>query len=456
MTTTGLVRVTVAAPRRRIDLALPERAPVAELLPVLLRHAGESPVDDPARAPGWLLRRADGAAVEHARTLGAHQVRDGEVLHLVPRTVEWPELEYDDLVDVIATGAARGGRLWAPRHSRSAGLAAAAVSILLALVAVLRAGPPWPVPGLTALAVAATALIAGTVFARVLGDAGTGALLAAMALPAALAGGALLPAGSRPLSSLGAPQLLTGCAVLLITAVLAHLGAVDRPALFTTAATAGLLGALAAGAVTLGLTDGAGAAAVLATAVFLLSPMTGALAAGLGRVPMPVLPRTPADLVRDDPQPPRPTVHAAVLRADALLTGLVTGGVVVAATAEVLLARSGSGWAALLLALLAAGFALRARLYPALRHRAPLLVAGLFGAACLAAGPLMANPDRLAGRAVPLLLVAATLAVAASRRTPGAVLGRYAELLEAALVLACVPVLGAVLGLYALARGLGG
>ena len=32
----GLARITLAAPRRRVDVALPEQVPVAELLPSLL------------------------------------------------------------------------------------------------------------------------------------------------------------------------------------------------------------------------------------------------------------------------------------------------------------------------------------------------------------------------------------------------------------------------------------
>ena len=46
MTTTGLVKVTIAAPHRRIDMALPERSPVAEIVPGLLRHAGDGLADE--------------------------------------------------------------------------------------------------------------------------------------------------------------------------------------------------------------------------------------------------------------------------------------------------------------------------------------------------------------------------------------------------------------------------
>ncbi|MER6766376.1 EsaB/YukD family protein, partial [Amycolatopsis sp. NPDC000746] len=48
MQTAGLIRVTVAAPKRRIDMALPEHASVAELLPGLLARAGEGLADDGA------------------------------------------------------------------------------------------------------------------------------------------------------------------------------------------------------------------------------------------------------------------------------------------------------------------------------------------------------------------------------------------------------------------------
>ncbi|MEU5566816.1 type VII secretion integral membrane protein EccD [Micromonospora musae] len=460
MTTTGLVRVTIAAPQRRIDLALPERSPVAEILPALLRHAGPHLADDGVRDGGWVLRRADGSLVDEARTLDAHRVRDGEVLHLVARQTHWPELEYDDLVDAIAAGAGRSGRLWAPRHTRLAGLTGAAVAVGLTLAAVLRAGPPWPGPALVSLAVAAVLLAAGTALARAAGDAGAGALLAALALPAAFTGGALLLGGGSPPAGFGAAQLLGGCALLLLTAVLGQLAVVDWPAVFVGAATVGLLGGSAAWSVSTGTLDGAGAAAVLAGAVLLFSPLFGPLAIRLGRLPMPVLPRTPADLVRDDPQPPRRAVYAAVLRADGLLTGLVAGSALVAGAAQAILARQAGAATVVLLVVLAAGLSLRARLYPALRQRVPMLAAGLTGAAALAAGPLMAEPGRLLAVAVPVLVAAAALTALAglvhSRRAPGALVGRAAELLELLLVLACVPAVCAVLGLYGLVRGLGG
>lgn len=456
MTTTGLVRVTIAAPHRRIDMALPERSPVAEIVPGLLRHAGDGLADEGVLNGGWLLRRTDGRALDTGLSLAAHRVRDGEVLHLVSRRTEWPELEYDDVVDAIAGSATRTGRLWGPRHTRRAGLAAGAVGVAAALVAVMRAGPPWPGwPAWTALAFAAVLVAGGTALARAFGDAGAGSVVAAFGLPFAFLGGALLWGGDLPLTGFGAPNVLAGSAALLITAVLGHLGVVDRAALFVTAAVLGLCGALGAWLATTEALDAPEVAAIGAGAVLVFSPLFTTLSIRLGRVPMPVLPRTPADLVRDDPQPPRPVVHAAVLRADALLTGLLTGSAVAAAVCLVLLAGQASTSAVVLLCLLCPGFLLRARLYPAIRHRAPLLAVGLTAAVCLALGLL---PRDLVTAAIVLGVGALVVGIGLvfSRRAPSAYFGRYAEILEVVLVLACVPVVCGVLGLYGFFRGLGG
>src|ERR687893_2823315 len=123
----GLARVTISAPQRRVDVALPEHVPLAELLPELLRHAGEGLADDGEKHGGWLLRRVDGAVLAIAQGLFPQGVRDGEVLHLVPARAAWPELEYDDVVEAIADGARRRGSVWTPESTRTATLLAGAL-----------------------------------------------------------------------------------------------------------------------------------------------------------------------------------------------------------------------------------------------------------------------------------------------------------------------------------------
>jgi type VII secretion integral membrane protein EccD len=466
---TGLARVTVAAPRRRIDLALPEHAMVAEVLPSLLRHAGEELADDGVEHGGWLLRREDGSPLVLTRTLGSHRIRDGEVLHLVPRRQEWPELDYDDLVDAIASGSRRRTRSWTPRNTRQTGLAVGAVAILLAIVAVFRSGPDWVVAARWALGQALLLTLTGVVLARAAGDSAAGAVVGLLALPFAFVGGGLLLAhdGSLPIAGrvvsapgLGAPQLEVACAALLVFGLLGYLGVGDHGALFAGAATAGLLGVLGAW-----LTAGrdmppSHSAAILISAALPLSPLFGSLAIRLGRLPMPTLPRSPSDLLRDEAQPPRPAVYAAVARADGLLTGMLIGASAVAAVCEVVLIRTDSVAARILVGLAALGFLLRARLYPIIRQRVPVLFAGLVGVACLMLGPVMHDPTTRLVIAGPGLMALGALAVVFglgySRRKPTPYFGRYAEILEVLGILAVVPVACSVLGLYGHLRGLGG
>ena len=441
-------------------MALPEHASVAEILPGLLARAGEGLADDGVANGGWQLRRADGAAFELDRTLGSHRVRDGEILHLTSRRVDWPELEYDDLIDAIATGSGRTGRAWGPRHTRRAGLATGAAAALFGLVAVLRAGPAWTPAALWALGAAVLLLAAGVVLARAVGDAGAGAVLAAVALPYAFTGGGLFLAGDRPLTGLSAGHLLLAGAALLLAALVGYLGVTAWPSLFAGAVTVGLLAVLGGWLAATEELEGNEAAAVVGGALLALSTAFAPLSLRLGRVPMPVLPRSTADLVRDDPQPPLDLVHATVARADGLLTGMLGGASLVIICCEVLLIRSTSEAAVILVAVLAVGFLLRARLYPILRQRVPLLVTGIVGVACLAAGPLMADPGLRLASAGPLLLVVAagviTAGIVYSTRTPNPYLGRFAEYFEILIMLAIVPVACSVLGLYGYVRGLGG
>src|SRR5690606_16308075 len=155
------------------------------------------------------------------RTLGSHRIRDGELLHLVPRRTEWPELEYDDLVDAVAGGSGRLGAAWSSWHTRTAGLVLGAVTALLGPVAVVRAGPPaggesWGATAWWVLLVAAVLLVTGVLLARAVGDSGAGALAGVLALPYAVLGGALLTAGDRPLTALGSPHLMTASAAVLL------------------------------------------------------------------------------------------------------------------------------------------------------------------------------------------------------------------------------------------------
>jgi hypothetical protein len=171
------------------------------------------------------------------------------------------------------------------------------------------------------------------------------------------------------------------------------------------------------------------------------------LAMRLGNLPVPVL--TPGQPERLD----RARVHAAAVRADEILAGLLSGLAVAATAAAVPLAR----WDAsgrLLVAVAAAGFLVRARLFPAVRHRLPLLVAGVGTAGALLARVPASVPVVIGALAVALLCLVVGLRY--RDRPPGPYLGRLADLLDALCVISVIPVACAALGLYGAVRGLAG
>ncbi|MCW3813138.1 type VII secretion integral membrane protein EccD [Micromonospora sp. DR5-3] len=464
--TSGLARVTISAPQRRVDVALPEQVPLAELLPEVLRHAGEGLADDGERHGGWVLRRTDGAVLATAQALLPQGVRDGEVLHLVPARAEWPELEYDDVVEAIAEGARRRGVAWSPAATRAATLAGAAVPLAVGLLAVLAAGPGhrtgWPV----AAAVALLLVLAATAGSRAYGDGLVGATLGGYALPYAAASGALAvgsgdPVGPfGPLRWVGAPELLAGSVALLLVSVLGLLGVASRSRVFVAGAATGAAGALAAlGGLFL---DPAGTAAVLLCGLVFALGGLPLLAIRLGKLPLPpiTLPATtPAggpDGVRDLPDQGR--VHAAVTRTEEMLTGMLLGHAGLAVAAVVVLATAGGLAGRLLVAVGCAVLLLRSRLFVAVRHRVPAVAAGLAGYALL--GAVLADRAGVTGRLALAVggLAVALVAVAAgatyARRPVSPYLGRLADLTDTALVVSLVPVACAVLDLYDRARGL--
>ncbi|SCL39957.1 type VII secretion integral membrane protein EccD [Micromonospora pallida] len=466
MSTTGLARLTICAPQRRLDVALPEQVPLAELLPEVLRHAGEGLADDGERHGGWVLRRTDGVVLATGQALHAQGVRDGEVLHLVPAHAQWPELEYDDVVEVIADGARRRGAAWSPAATRVAALAGAAVPLAVGLVALTAGGPDHPADWLVAAAVAVLLAGAGGVASRAYGDGPAGAALGGYALPYAFAAGALLVSSGDPVSPfrpvrwLGAPELLAGSVALLLVAVLGLLGVAARLRVFVGGATVGLAGAATA-LLGLVLTPAGTAAVLLSVLVFAVGALP-LLAIRLGKVPLPPI-TLPAGAgtearpgVRDLPDTGR--VHAAVARTEETLTGMLLGHAVLAVAAALVLTVTGGLAGRILVAVAAVVLLLRARLFVALRQRVPTVLAGLAALAVLGvalvdrAGPVALLGLVAAGAVLALLTVAAGTTYA--RRPVSPYLGRAADLTDTLLVVAVVPVACAVLDLYDRARGL--
>lgn len=452
--------MTVAAPRRRIDVALPESVPVAELLPAVLRNAGEDLADEGQEHGGWVLRRSDGSLVDSARSLAAQELRDGEVLHLLPRQDEWPELDYDDVVDAIATNARSQSRTWGSAATRRAGVAGSVLALLVAVGLLLTTGPSWTLPGLLLLAVATLALGAGVVLARVAGDAEAGTALGVVGAVAAGAGGLVVGLGDLSLSAVSPAQVLTASVAVVLASLVSLVGVAGRTQYAVGGVVVGLSGLLGALVARTDAVDAVDAAAIATAVVIAVTPLVPLLSIRLGGLPVPALPSTTEDLLADPPPVSRARVVARVRRSDELLTGMLGGGALTSALAAVLLVGSGRTSALVLVALVAVAGLLRGRLFPALRHRLPLMAGGVGGLLALAAAASALSVDQRLAVAVPVLVVVAVVVLGAGLayrdRTPGPYIGRAADVLDVLVVLAVIPTVCVVVGLYGYVRGLYG
>ncbi|MDG6100731.1 type VII secretion integral membrane protein EccD [Dactylosporangium aurantiacum] len=436
----GLARVTISSPQRRVDVALPDAVPLAELLPELLRHAGVGLADDGERHGGWLLRRGDGTALSTTTGLAGQEVHDGAVLHLVPARASWPELEFDDVVDAIAAGARRQGVAWSPVATRAAALTGAGAGLAVALAATVRGGLPLP-----AAVAALVLLLTGTVASRAYGDALTGAVLAGFGLPFAAAFGWLAtppPAGA-------AARALLASTALLVASLLAGAGVAHLLRIFVAGATLGLLGA--GGAFLAVHVRPAAAAAVVLAAVVAGVAGTPLLAIRLGKLPVPAV-ALPGDLTATGAglgtPPDRAQVFAAVARTDEMLTGLLIGSALAAAASATVLIDSRDASGVVMVAVCGVALLLRARMFVTVRHRLPLLAAGGW---CLAALALSTPPTAVVAAAVALVSGGVALAGArAAVRPLSPYAGRAADILDILCLVSVVPLACAVLGLYGL------
>ncbi|WP_326549889.1 type VII secretion integral membrane protein EccD [Micromonospora sp. NBC_01813] len=456
----ALTRITVCGPRRRTDLALPGHVPVAELLPELLRHGGDGLADAGERHGGWVLRRADGAAVSAAEPLVGQGVRDGDVLHLVPGQADWPEPEYDDVVEVIAVAARGQGPAWSAAATRRYAYTTAAGLLGLGWLALLTDGDTElaTMAGAVAVAVAAGAVLA----CRVWRDDSAGAVLGGCALAYAFAAGLLGAAdgaavGPRPADWPTAIALLVGLGVLAVAGIMMAVVLTAGRPVPVAAVTVGVFGGLAATAAHT-VTGAAGAAAGLLVVLGCGVGLLPRLATRLGQVPVTgAVSGSSFDRAAGRP-PDQDRVRRGVARAEQLLTGMLIGYAVLAAAAGVVLVQIGGVAGHTLVGVAAVALLLRSRTFVTIRQRLPLLVAGLALALLLVAGGLPAYLSMQVATLVPVAGVLALVTVAVGGRyaagEPSPYLSRAADILDTAAVVSLIPVAGAVLGLYRWATGL--
>jgi type VII secretion integral membrane protein EccD len=455
-------RLVVCGPDRRIEVAVPAAVAVADLLPALLHHLGDHLADAGLAHGGWVLQRLGGPPLDEDGTVATLGLHDGEVVYLRPRADQIPPVHFDDLIDGVATGVAdRTGR-WRPAMVGWACAGSSTAVIALGLGVLALPGPPGARS--FAAAVLAVLCLAGAFsLTRALAERALGMVCALGAVAAAGLAGSIAPdltAGSGLVSS-GGPQVLTGSAAALVAALLAAALVGRSGPVFAAVAAAAVFGVLGAGTATLFGCSGVQAAAltaVLATVGTVVVPM---LAARLANVRMAPLPTRPEQLQDDiDPEPSGPLLARAAA-ADRFMTGLYAGTAVPVAVSMVLLAMQ-PGWSAPALATLVAVVRLlMLRPMTSAWHRLALALPAVLGLA-LVAGYVLSHATLLARLVTGLVFVPVAVAqlVMLARTMPGGRVspywGRAGDVTQLLATVALLPVLLAVLDVYAFARALGG
>lgn len=456
---TDVCRVTVVGPSRRVDIALPGYVSFADLFPAVARYAGLDGPDAVGERGGWVLQRLGQEPFAPAMTPQQAGIRDGEMIYLRPHRSQLPQLAFDDVADVIATGLNdRPGR-WQPRDARRVALGAGAVALVAGALFILRSGPPWGVPAGVAGAIAVGLLLASAAVARAWGDSRAGALLGIGATPYAFLAGLLIPGRSSPLSHLGAVNVLPALAAVALAAVVAA-AASSEVALFFGVAVAGLLGVIAAWVAYAFGIGFAGAASVIVVPTLALTPLIPAISFRMARMDLPQVPRHADDLRRDTLAVDGAVVLKRTATADRFVTGAASGMGLVAAAAEVGLAFH-PGWLPVLTgAALACSLLLRSRLFRGFGQRLWLIIPGYGGLVLLAAGMTHGSTQgrQLMLALFPLLagaviVVGAGMWLANNRSSP--FWGRAADIIDTMLVVALFPLALGVAGVLGFVKGLG-
>lgn len=206
-----LVRVSVGAGDRSVDLGAPGNVPVAELVPGLARTLGL--LDASTVFGGFRLVRTDGRPLDSDRSLQAQGVEDGARLTLESGAQVAEVRVYDDVVEAVADAVEGQYAPWTPRDSALTAVVAAAAFLLTGAALLLGADVtslfPPVVAGIGALLVLGAAAVVGRVGGH---DVGARTLVLVATVFGLVAG---LTAGSQP-PSWGVPAAFAGLGMLLV------------------------------------------------------------------------------------------------------------------------------------------------------------------------------------------------------------------------------------------------
>jgi hypothetical protein len=274
-------RITVVGQRRRVDLAVPADAPIAEYVMTIARLSGDlygdGYSDDGDLPPAWSLALTGSPPLPLESSLADAGITDGQVLYLRDVAAgEDDEPVVTDVDEAVVEAAERSSRPWTPRAHAATELAASAIWLAgtVGAFAILAGhGPGHGSRLLSALGITAaivSAALAGTARLRSwpVPEWLRAGLAVAAIPPLAVAGVALTGANATP------PQLAAAAAVGALAGALLSLAACPGPVTTGLTIAAGL--ALVVASVLVALradgTESAGVVAVVAMWLYDLAP----------------------------------------------------------------------------------------------------------------------------------------------------------------------------------------
>ncbi|MEU9700664.1 type VII secretion integral membrane protein EccD [Streptomyces sp. NPDC047981] len=458
--TSGLCRLTVHTPRRLVELAVPADVPVADLLPILLDHAGEGLAEEGIEHDGWVLQRLGGHPLDDESTLEALALRDGETLHLRPRSQTLPPLHFDDLVDAVASTMRERPHGWAERTSRRSLRTVAVVLLAAGLVVLALPGGAAPLRAAVAAATALLVLFAAASASRAVGDAAAGAALGALAPPYLALAGALLPVGEASPQVIGA-RLLAGSAAAAGGAVLAVVAVAAFVPLLVGCAVVALMGVVWGCLMLLLDVPAAHAASIVAVVAVAFGGLVPGMAFRLSGLKLPALPTNAEQLQEGiEPHPNQQVVDRTALAEEWMTALYAATGLVCAAVVTGLVVDRPTTASLITAAVLSVLLLLHARGVGHAWQRPALLLPGLFGLVLLSVRlGIGLSVEQRPGLVAVLLALGASAAIA-SWTVPGRRVlphwGRAADILHTLCAVALIPLSLWVLGLYATLRGVGG
>ncbi|EYT81989.1 secretion protein snm4 [Streptomyces sp. Tu 6176] len=459
----GLCRLTVRAPDKTLDLAVPADVPLADLLPVIAGHAGEDLAEQGLEHGGWVLQRLAGHPLDLEGTPESLDLREGETLLLRPHTESLPPVRYDSLLEAVSAVVQNLPHAWSPHISRwlLRTLMATALLGCLGLLVVSKGESGDRV--ILAAGAALLALSGAGSAARVLDDPQGGVLLGLFGAAFLSVSGLLLiggdGAGDGSARTVGARLLAAGAAgtvgLVLATAVVA-----GYPVVFVSCGVltvAGVLGGALMVALDVPVHQAAGAVAVAAVLLGAFIPMMSFSLAGLR---LPPLPTNPGQLQEGIEPRSENDVASGGAAVDHWMTGLYAAVGVVCLGCLVAMAGHPGPAETITVLVLAVLLGLHGRSLGTSWQRVALSLPAGLGVVLLVVELAVRHGERGELLGIAALLVGAALTAVVSWTVPGRRLlpywGRAGDLLQSGAALAVLPLALWVLDVYQRLRSLFG